>query len=236
MIIQADVKGLEVATAAFLSQDQVLLAELWNKVDIHEVNQDTFNLPDRLIAKTLKFRILYGGSGYAFSKDPEFKDVSTSAKYWDDVIERYYNKYKGIRLWHKSLVYEASTTGQIVCPTGRFFKFNKTPFGEWPVTQIKNYPVQGTGADLVSIARIEFYRLIKEKQIECLPVATVHDSIVVDCPFSSRDLVGRALDQSIRSIPKLFGERFGTVFNVPIYAEITAGPNFADLNEELTYE
>ena len=229
MIVNADIKGLEVAVAAYLSQDKVLLKELWDKIDIHSINQERFGLPTRLVAKTLKFRILYGGGAYAFARDPEFKETSTKVPFWEKVIDEYYAKYTGIKQWHSKLVYEASTTGKVTCPTGRYFKFSKNSRDEWPVTQIKNYPVQGTGADLVSIARVEFYRLIKERKIDCLPIATVHDSIVVDCPASSVHEIRLALQEAIEAVPRLYEERFGLTLNVPITSEITMGHNFADL-------
>lgn len=236
MIVNADVVGLEVATAAWLSQDEVLLRELRNKVNIHSVNQERFGLPTRLIAKTLKFRILYGGSAYAFSMDPQFKEVSTKVEYWEKVINEYYKKYQGLYLWHRKLVYEATTTRQVICPTGRFFRFEpKLNYkGEpvWPTTTIKNYPVQGTGADLVSLARIEFYKKLREEKLnDVVPVATVHDSIVVDCVSERVDDVSRLLHHSISSIPRLYAERFGGELNVPISAEVSVGPNFADLND-----
>lgn len=60
MIVNADVKGLEVVGAAQLSGDKVLNEELLNGVDIHETNRDLFNLGEgkagRLIAKIFKFR------------------------------------------------------------------------------------------------------------------------------------------------------------------------------------
>ncbi len=56
MIINIDIKGLEVVCAAFLSGDSVLKKELKDKQDIHTNNQNAFNLPSRLVAKVLKFR------------------------------------------------------------------------------------------------------------------------------------------------------------------------------------
>lgn len=56
MIINVDVKSLEIYTAAWLSGDEVLLAELLRGEDIHGNNQRDFDLADRLIAKTLVFR------------------------------------------------------------------------------------------------------------------------------------------------------------------------------------
>ena len=56
MLINADVKGLEVVGAAELSGDKVLCKEVLDKEDIHENNRQAFNLPSRLIAKIFKFR------------------------------------------------------------------------------------------------------------------------------------------------------------------------------------
>lgn len=60
MLINVDVKGLEVVVAAELSGDRVLKQEIKDKVDIHDENRRAFGLgdgkPGRLVAKIFKFR------------------------------------------------------------------------------------------------------------------------------------------------------------------------------------
>jgi len=60
MLINVDVKGLEVVVAAQLSGDDVLCTEIINRVDIHDANRVKFGLgegkPGRLVAKIFKFR------------------------------------------------------------------------------------------------------------------------------------------------------------------------------------
>lgn len=56
MLVNGDVKGLEVVCAAELSKDPVLWKEILDKEDIHGNNQKTFGLPSRLISKIFKFR------------------------------------------------------------------------------------------------------------------------------------------------------------------------------------
>lgn len=56
MIVNVDVKSLEIYGACWLSGDKVLTTELLAGEDIHGNNQRDFNLVDRLIAKTLVFR------------------------------------------------------------------------------------------------------------------------------------------------------------------------------------
>jgi DNA polymerase I-like protein with 3'-5' exonuclease and polymerase domains len=145
MIVNVDVVGLEVVCAAFLAQDKVLIKELTDKEDIHSNNQKAFNLPSRLVAKVLKFRLLYGGSEFSFAKDPDFTPVSTSQKYWRKVIDRYYEKYSGIAAWHNGLLATVSRTKKLEMPTGRIYNFDlvKGFNGELklPETTIKNYPV-----------------------------------------------------------------------------------------------
>jgi len=140
MLIQADAAALEIRIAAFLSQDETLIDEIINGKDLHTDNQQRFGLPSRLIAKVLNFRILYGGNEYSFANDPEFTAVSSSEKYWKEVIESYYSKYKGIKQWHSKIIREVVNTGQLVMPTGRVYKFEKTDRG-YKDTQIKNYGV-----------------------------------------------------------------------------------------------
>lgn len=239
MLVNGDVKGLEVVCAAELSQDKVLCEELWNKVDIHGNNQTYFGFPEgklgRLIAKIFKFRLIYGGSAYSYANDPDFTGVSSSEKYWQGIINQYYDKYRGIADWHNRLVDTVRRTGYIEIPSGRVFTFKPTQdrYGglKWPLTTIKNYPVQGYGADLVMLARIELMRLIEESGLEALLVMTIHDSLMIDTPSKNVYNIGMLLKQAIESTPRLVKERWGHNFNLPMTGEISAGLNKKELKE-----
>lgn len=60
MLFQCDVKGLEMVCAAYLSQDLVMMQELTEGVDIHEMNRVALGLPNRGVAKVMAFRTIYG--------------------------------------------------------------------------------------------------------------------------------------------------------------------------------
>lgn len=228
-LVNADVKSLEIAVAADLSNDSVLKQELWDKADIHENNRQAFGLPSRLIAKVFVFRLLYGGSAYSYANDPDFKEVSTDEKFWQGVIDQYYEKYQGIAKWHKRLIETAQKEGKIQIPSGRYFpiKPDKNYRGElkWPLTVIKNYPVQGMGNDLVKLARLEALRRIEKSGLEAILVCTIHDSIVADCPSKNVTEVGRILFQSIERVPELCKSVWNYEFKVPLTSEVQFGPN-----------
>lgn len=240
MLCNGDVKGLEIVCAAELSKDPVLWQELIDGKDIHGNNQEYFKFPPgkegRLIAKIFKFRLIYGGSAYSYANDPDFTVVSTSQKYWQGIIDAYYTKYVGIRAWHDSLLNMVRETGFIEIPSGRIFRFTPKESWkglEWPLTTIKNYPVQGYGADLVMLARIELMRLIREAGIEALLVMTIHDSLMVDTPSKNIDLVARLINQAIDNVPSMVYNRWHHEFLLPLTCEVSVGRSKAELKEYL---
>lgn len=227
-------KGLEVVVAAELSQDAVMCKEIRDKEDIHGNNQKVFNLPSRLIAKIFKFRLIYGGSAYSYANDPDFASVGYNERKWQGVIDAYYDKYKGLRKWHNSLLETVrKNNGVLTIPSGRFFKYEpkKNWRGElsWPLTTIKNYPVQGFGADLVMLARIEFFKRFIASGLEGRFIQTVHDSLVVDTPSKNVYTICTMLRDSVEAVPELCALHFGYNFSLPIVCEIQVGQNKKDL-------
>jgi len=231
MIFNFDVKGLEVVCVAYLSKDPVLCKELDDGVDIHGVNQEVFGLPTRHIAKILIFRIIYGGS--IFHTDPDFVDVSSSKQYWDKVISKFYEKYKGIKAWHDKIVQEAGATGKLTSPTGREFSFEYKPgFNgdlKLPVTQIKNHPVQALGADIMSVLRVSAFRRVAAQQIECKFINTVHDSNVLDVKHKEDCFKLKEIFlESLGCFNDDFQKIFGIPFELKISGEFDIGENMFD--------
>jgi DNA polymerase I-like protein with 3'-5' exonuclease and polymerase domains len=227
LLINADVSGLEVVVAAELSQDKVLCQEVRERQNIHLNNQTAFGLPSRLIAKIFKFRLIYGGSAYSYANDSDFMAVSADQKYWQNVIDEYYKKYSGIKLWHDQIIRDAQKDGRLTIPSGRFFPIvpDYTKRDPWPLTVIKNYPVQGFGADLVMLARLEARKKLIEADIEALLISTIHDSIVADCPKKNAEQVGKILFESIKAVPALCKQVFGYEFSLPLTSEVQWGMN-----------
>lgn len=232
MLLQADAAALEIRVAAFLSQDEVLTREIIEGVDLHTDNQNKFGLPSRLIAKILNFRILYGGNEYSFANDPEFTSISKSEKYWKEVIEAYYDKYRGIKQWHSKIIREVNNTGKLISPLGREYRFQKYN-GSYKDTQIKNYSVQGTGADLMAIARVSAFNRINKLGYgdNCLFVNTVHDSIILDFndKVCDNNMLIKTFEDVFIDIPKNVEKLFGVSFNVPMACECQQGVNWKDM-------
>ena len=235
MLVIGDFKALEWNGCVYLSQDQVGLAEFNDpKIDMHTDNKEKFGLPSRLIAKKFLFRLIYGGTSYAYCYDIEFNSISSKPKFWQDAIDAFYLKYQGVKIWHEKLVLEAMATGKVTIPTGRFFYYQ--PYekrGElvWPRTTILNYPVQGLGADLMVIARVLMASEIKRQKLKSKLIGTVHDSLLLDCPEDEVKAVVRVFFKVWRNIPRAFEKTFGVPYNIPCRVEVKYGPTWGDMKE-----
>ena len=231
MICSFDAKQLEWRTVLHNANDKTGIAELFNNQDFHSENQAYFKLPSRLIAKIFLFRAIFKGSAYAYSVDNDFKHIG-GQKYWQNVIDKFYEKYDGIYNYHIKLIREASNTGVIVSESGRTYKFERRlKRGEWvlPENEIVNYPVQGFAADLMSLARISAWNRLKQYREEgtVLFVNTVHDSVVLDVNLSLEKTleIGKIVCSSFEDIPKNYQLIYGKKLLVPMEADFKVGIN-----------
>ena len=145
------------------------------------------------------------------------------------MVQEFYDKYRGIRDWHTELVREATTTGKVQIPSGRTYYFTTGTNGEWPRTQILNYPVQGLAADLVVIARVSLWKRIQKAglQEKALFVSSIHDSITLDV-VEDKQIQQQVVDMMksvISDIPLNFKRLWKTPLNVKLVGEITIGSN-----------
>lgn len=202
---------------------------------MHSDNQRRIGLPSRLIAKIFLFRLIFGGTAFAYASDPDFAEVAWNSRKWQLAIDAFYEKYGGLEKWHSLLMSTviASPTHSLVMPTGRIYTYE--PYlkrGEltWPRTTILNYPVQGLGADLMTIARVLLGLAIQNPE-EVLLLSTIHDSILIDCRKKHVDKVVEMLYNIWSIIPEEFERQFGVKFNIPMRCEVKIGPDWANMQE-----
>lgn len=233
MLVKVDAKQLEWRTALELSRDETGIQEVFDNADQHEDNRQRFGLPSRLIAKTFLFRLIYGGSAFAYAKDFNFARVSSDETFWQRVIDSTYDKYRGLAKWHEDIVAHVQQHKILTVPSGRSYyyepEFNGRTF-KWPRTKILNYPVQGFSADLMQIARISAFNRLKDK---CLFINTVHDDIQIDVDNDPDKLytICTTLEQVFRDIPMNVKRIYGYEMVVPMAGEVSFGNNLLDLVE-----
>jgi len=218
-----------------LSKDDVGIQEILGGEDTHEKNRTAFDLPSRLIAKIFLFRTIYRGSGWSFANDPDFMHVSTSPQFWDEMNEKFYAKYSGINNCHYRWKDCVMAGKPIVGPMGRSWSCppKRDYKGELkiPWTTLTNYPVQGTGADVMMMARIMAKKRIDDAGIPCNFISTVHDSIVLDTRERYLQDLARIFDGVFNDLPDRIRSVFGYNWTVPMACESKFGPDMKNMQK-----
>lgn len=236
MLVNADAKGLEWVCAALLSQDQTAIREILNGEDQHSDNERRFGLPSRLVAKTFLFRIIYGGNADGFERDPNFGTIGDKS-FWNRAINAFYDKYQGMAQWHRVLVERATEYGEIVIPTGRKYTYpqrelvrSENSLRYWR-PKILNYCVQGFGAELMALARVNLFNAIRINKLNCMLINTVHDSILIDSPDNEWYNILTHVKSAFEDVPATMKELFNYDMNLPMRVEIKFGKDWTNMEE-----
>jgi DNA polymerase I-like protein with 3'-5' exonuclease and polymerase domains len=127
-------------------------------------------------------------------------------------------------------------------PTGTIYSFSTKDAPEWlkkrgiadsfMPTELKNYPVQGTGGEIVQAMLGRLWRWLVSKDFfggKAFLTNTVHDCVWLDCHADVVDEVAQAIKDILESVTEYFNERYGMKITVPFPVEVEVGPNMLDL-------
>jgi DNA polymerase-1 len=239
MIVDADLSQIEWRVCAELTQDPVMMNEIIEGRDQHAFTcTNMMELPltkeNRTDAKIFNFRAIYANpesAAYAYCMDARMPNFSQ--RKWDKILEAFFTHYRGMVQAHGEWVREVRTNnGQFVGPTGRIWKFKKKlkkGVMDYSVSDIYNYPVQGTAGDIIKLALIKIRQQIIERRLKTLLVNTVHDSIIFDAPEHEVEEIGTIALDVFKHIPQYVEQYFGWKITVPITGEVEYGPSWGEM-------
>lgn len=215
-----------------------MIDEIVAKLDIHTDNAlRMFGSKDdevRTTAKILTFRMLYGGSAYAFFMDNKMPRFTLER--WEEIVFQFWSKYRGLKRRHEDWIKEVYRTGRLVNPSGRWFKFHKQKRddGSWGYsrTQIVNYPVQSLATgDIIPLAVAVANSRVRKLGGKTVFVNQVHDSLIYDCPESEVEQVARVVVDVMNDLPSLIHKYLGFEFNVPLTVEAKVGTSWGNMEK-----
>lgn len=244
VIVNLDLAQIEWRIAAELSKDPVMIHELNEGLDIHTDNAIRFLDAGkyergseefkqvRTIAKTISFRLLYGGSAEGFFRDQRMPDYSL--KRWREIVNAFYQKYQGLKRWQDANIQTASARGYIRNPSGRVLTFDeevKYGIESVDVKQVKNYPVQSGSTDVMYLCMVKILEKIQASGINPLLILQVHDSLVFDCTIEEAETLCRIGIETFKSLPALAKEYFGWDIVVPLTGDCEVGYDYGNTKE-----
>ncbi len=186
--IDADYSQIELRVLAHISGDETLINAFRNNQDIHRLTaSQVFNIPfdevtplQRRNAKAVNFGIVYGIGAFSLSQD-----LDITRKEAEDYINGYFEKYPKIKTYIDKTIRDAEEKGYVstiferrrAMPELQSGNFNTRSFGE---RVAMNMPIQGSAADIIKIAMVKVYNVLKAKNMKSKLILQVHDELLID--------------------------------------------------------
>lgn len=228
LILSADYSQIELRLLAHISKDKHLIEAFNNDVDVHTLTASkVFEVPIskvtkamRIRAKAVNFGIIYGQSKYGLAKA-----IGISNSEAEDFINKYFETYPNIKLYMESTVQQALEHGYVETVFGRrrYLKAElESPNGmirEFAKRAAINQPIQGTAADLMKIAMIDFEKKLEERNLKSKMIMQVHDELVIETLKDELDEVTELVRTSMELNQPL---------NVPLVVDINTGETWKE--------
>ncbi|MDR0786294.1 MAG: DNA polymerase I [Gemmatimonadota bacterium] len=191
IFLSADYSQIELRVLAHCSNDPTFVEAFRSEADIHRetaalvfgVDPADVTRAMRDRAKTVNFAVIYGVGSFSLGRQ-----LGVSNSEAKEFIDRYFERFPGVRAYLDSQVELARQRGYVETLTGRrryipeisSKNFNIRSFGERVAT---NAPIQGTAADLIKIAMIDIHRTLKQSGSGARMLLQVHDELLFEAPY-----------------------------------------------------
>ncbi|WP_022853929.1 DNA polymerase I [Thermodesulfatator atlanticus] len=227
LFLSADYSQIDLRVLAHYSGDETLIEAFKRGEDIHRrtaaeifgVSPEEVTSEMRRMAKTINFGIVYGMSPYGLAK--ELKIGRREAKAF---IERYFERYPGVKRYMEQIVAEAREKGYVETLFGRKRPLpdinspNRTA-REFAERTAINTPIQGTAADIIKLAMIKLDTTIEEKGFETKMLLQVHDELLFEVPEKEVEEIQKIVRQIMEGVVTL---------KVPLKVNLALGKNWAE--------
>lgn len=227
VILSADYSQIELRILAHITEDKHLIDAFKNGVDVHtmtaskifEIPMDEVSHTMRSKAKAVNFGIIYGQSKFGLAKA-----VGISTQEAGDFIEKYFATYPKIKAYMEAEIKQAELHGYVETVFGRkrYLKEIESPSAmirEFAKRAAINQPIQGTSADLIKIAMIDFSKKLKENHLKSKLIIQVHDELVVETLKSELEQVKKLIKDAMELNQPL---------RVPLVVDINTGETWKE--------
>lgn len=228
LILSADYSQIELRLLAHITEDKHLMEAFNTGVDVHTLTASkVFEVPVedvtkemRYKAKAVNFGIIYGQSKYGLAKA-----IGISNKEAEEFINKYFVTYPRVKAYMEGTVLEVEKKGYVETIFGRK-RYLETELAssnamirEFGKRAAINQPMQGTAADLMKIAMIDFSKKLKENNLKSKMIMQVHDELVVEVLKSELDIVTKLVKEAMELNQPL---------SVPLVVDVNVGETWKE--------
>ena len=227
VLVDADYSQIELRVLAHMSGDETMIEAFREGQDIHaRTAAEVYGVPleqvtheMRSASKAVNFGIVYGISDFTLAKN-----ISVSRKEAKEFIERYFERYPGVKRYMDAAVAEGREKGYVTTLMGRrrylpelaSANFNLRSFGE---RCAMNSPIQGTAADIIKLAMIRVADALRKGGYKARLILQVHDELIVEAPENEQERVRALLKDCMEGVAALA---------VPLKTDISVGRDWRE--------
>ena len=196
-LLTADYSQIEMRIMAHLSHDAKLLAAFASGEDLHAtIASEIFGVkptevdPEmRRQIKAMSYGLAYGLSSYGLSAQ---LDITPPAA--QDLMDRYFERFGGIRDYLKTVVEDARKVGYTETIMGRrrylpdLMNDNRAR-REVAERMALNAPIQGSAADIIKIAMLNVYSAIEKQKLKSRLLLQIHDELILEVSPGEEEII-----------------------------------------------
>ena len=228
LILSADYSQIELRLLAHISQDKNLVEAFNSGVDVHTLTASkVFDVPVEDVTKDMRYKskavnfgIIYGQSKYGLAKALGISNAEA-----ETFINKYFATYPRVKAYMEGTVIEAEKNGYVETIFGRK-RYLSTELSssngmirEFAKRAAINQPMQGTAADLMKIAMIDFSKKLKENNLQSKMIMQVHDELVIEVLKSEQDIVTKLVKEAMELNQPL---------SVPLVVDVNVGESWKE--------
>jgi DNA polymerase I len=227
MLMSADYSQIELRVLAHYSEDKGLREAFENDEDVHtRTAAEIFGVSDGAVsaemrrqAKMINFGIAYGISPFGLAQR-----LRISTKIAKAAIDRYFERYSGVRRFIDEAVLKARELGYAETLLGRRRAIPELQSKNHTIRQLGerlaiNTPIQGTSADLIKKAMIDIYLRLRYGEFRTEMLLQVHDELLFEVPREESKSVQKMIRRAMEDVWPMA---------VPLKVEIGWGANWAE--------
>jgi DNA polymerase-1 len=214
-LIRADFSQIELRVCAHMSEDENMINVFLSGGDIHKETEDACKV-DRITAKVINFRNIYGGSAWALARE-----LSVPKNQAQDFIDDWFANYPQIKPWQQSVINYALRYKHIKTISKNRVCISQSGRVNHMINQALNTPIQSSAAIIFKKSLIDLVNDSKFRKFKnTYPVIQVHDEIVVE---TDEDIAEEVKDRMKFIMENCYKLR------VPIEVDIDIGDRWGEL-------
>lgn len=201
-LVIADYSQIELRILAEFSNDENFINAFESGADFHSMTaaqvfgvEATAVTPEqRSFAKRLNFGVVYGIGASRFAMMTGLSQTQA-----EDTLRRYFSTYRGLDAYLRHAAQTAVGTRLARTGSGRIYRFRFDENDRQSVAGAqrngKNFPIQGTSADILKRALCLLHQRLRGTS--AMLVNIVHDEILIECDASEADSTAQILESSM---------------------------------------